>query len=224
MNTKTLLLFLLIIFVTSELLSQEQDPNVVSNDPKVNNITLIVGGGPSILTGDFHEIPVIDRFNGTGILLDDLTRIRSSLSIGISYTFWTDDSRVVAQQVQKQRSQPHEKSQAKAWFCTLFLNPVNLTGLSSASLSNNVDLGFGGGYRWNNFMIALTVDFLGYRQLRSSYVDQINNPDANFNIPNSISGTLDANDDSLFYNRVGTSVGVKFLFSLDVAGGLKIRS
>jgi len=81
-------------------------------------------------------------------------------------------------------------------------------------------VGFGIGYRKNNFLMFLSYDFLPLRQPKDFFIDQYKDQNKTYILAGTEEPvrTLDINDDNLFYTKLYQSIGIKIAYSF---GGKK---
>lgn len=185
--------------------NNEQSENSEYN-PSSGALSLLLGGGAMIVETDLYELPTINQSDYT-VQLEPDGRLRSSLSIGISYTFFRKDDRYNSSLLSFKN---------EGMSVALFVNPVNVDSLLNSSSFLQVDLGFGIGYRWNSFTVMAAVDFFQSRQPRDYFIEQFSDGNSSYVVNQEVQTSIDYNDDSIFKSTVAISYGIKLCFNLDL--------
>jgi hypothetical protein len=103
----------------------------------------------------------------------------------------------------------------KHFSIALFINPISFTS-SNSGLDKTVDLGFGLGWRSNNFAIFVTTEFFGLKQPRDYFIKKYENNDQQYIISEEVQTAIDVNDGSIFKSKVMTAFGIKLAYTFDI--------
>jgi hypothetical protein len=117
------------------------------------------------------------------------------------------------------------KGQAKDWHYECKRHPfaiallINVFKLSfsdeQANTTSPIDVGFGLGYRKDNFLILLTTEFTPIRQPRQYFIDGYKDKNLPLILANSSEPvrTISSDDNSLFVTKLYPSIGLKIAYS-----------
>lgn len=162
---KTIYLALLIlpIFVYSQ---EEDNPTSTGTTETDDNygwskrISFFVGAGTSVIANDVYELPIIDKTTNN-VIIEKAGRLKPNVSTGIVYTPFVYNVPRIIKYIDEDGNEQTKKiieHQPKHFSVALFINPVSLSSPNS-NLSTTVDLGFGLGWRSDNFSVFATMEF-----------------------------------------------------------------
>lgn len=181
-------------------------------------ISIFVGAGASYVSNDTYELPVIDKTTNN-VIIETSGQIKPNVSMGIVYTPFVYnvhrevsyyDSSGVKQSFMVTEHVPKHFSVA------LFINPINLTSANSG-LDKTVDLGFGLGWRSDNFAIFATTEFFGVKQPRNYFIEQYKGNDKPYVVAGETQTAININDNSIFKTKIMTAFGIKIAYTFDIA-------
>ncbi|HLV24337.1 MAG TPA: hypothetical protein VKY36_06115 [Moheibacter sp.] len=198
---------------TENLLSSEQE-----NYGWNKRISFFVGAGTSVMVNKVYELPIIDRTTNN-VIIEESGRLKPNVSMGIVYTPFVY---TITRTIKYTGENGEEKIkkiyhyEPKHFSVALFINPISFTSANS-NLNNTVDLGFGLGWRSDNFSAFLTMEFFSLKQPRDYFIKQYENNDRKYIIDDEIQTSIDTGDNSIFKNKVMTSFGIKLAYTFDIA-------
>lgn len=214
LSTKKIFLFnVLLILFGNYSFSQSSSNNYGWN----NRISFFVGAGTSMITDEVREIPVIDKTTNF-VIIEDAGKIKPNASMGIVYTPWVFNVKRKIKYIDSNGEEQVKfkfEHEPKHFSIALFINPISLTAANS-NLSNTIDLGYGLGWRSDNFAIFATMEFFRLKQPRNYFVKTYLENDKQYVIGGEIQTTIDINDTSIFKNQVMTAFGLKLAYTFDI--------
>ena len=219
---KTIYLALLIlpIFVYSQ---EEDNPTSTGTTETDDNygwskrISFFVGAGTSVIANDVYELPIIDKTTNN-VIIEKAGRLKPNVSTGIVYTPFVYNVPRLINYIDEDGNEQTKKiieHQPKHFSVALFINPVSLSSPNS-NLSTTVDLGFGLGWRSDNFSVFATMEFFSLNQPRDYFVNAFNTNDQQYVIGGEVQTAIDVNDNSIFKSQVMTSFGIKIAYTFDI--------
>ena len=198
---------------------QPKTEETTSNDYGWNNrFAFMVGGGTSIVATKLYLDPAINKTNNA-VIIEEAGRVKPNISLGIIYTPFvsTIKRQVEVKSGSSTKTETLFEYVPRGFSVALFLNPISLSKLSETSLSSNVDLGMGLGWRSGNFSIFGTVEFFSVRQPRDYFVTQFQSNDKPYIVNGEIQASISTNDNDVFRSKVATSFGIKLAYTIDIA-------
>lgn len=203
---------------------QAKNDTVVKEEKRVKSthygwnkrISFFVGAGVTHVTNDIYALPIIDKTNNHVIIERD-GNTRPNISTGIVYTprvyniyryvDYIENGKVVKDTL--------IEHMPKHFSVALFINPASMTNAGSG-LSSTVDVGFGLGWRSDNFSAFATCEFFGLKQPRAYFVANYQGNDTPYVVGGEIQTAIDVNDNSIFKNQVMMGVGIKLAYTFDI--------
>lgn len=180
-------------------------------------ISFFVGAGISSISNTVYELPVIDKTTNN-VIIEESNSLKPNVSMGIVYTPFVYD-------VERRINYRDENGVAKTKYITehvpkhfsvaLFINPISLASANS-NLNTTVDLGFGLGWRSDNFSVFATMEFFGLQQPRDYFIEEFKGNDKKYIIAEEVQTSIDITDNSIFRTKVMTSFGIKLAYTFDI--------
>lgn len=184
-----------------------------------DRVAFIVGGGTALIATELYDIPVVDKTTNF-VTLEKANTIKSNLSLGIAYTPYIKNVVRTVKFIDANTNTVQEKTivgyEPRGITFSLFLNPLNLTGVSANSIANTVDVGFGLGWRSGDFIFLFTNEYFLARQPRKYFVDIYRNNDTAYEINGHPQTTIDTTDNNIFKNKVAVSWGIKIAYTFNI--------
>ncbi|WP_434036328.1 hypothetical protein [Formosa sp. 4Alg 33] len=180
-------------------------------------ISFFVGAGTSVIINKVYELPIIDKTNNY-VIIEESGSLKPNVSLGIVYTPFVYD---IERYINYYDSNGDKKVKKiiehvpKHFSVALFINPISLASANS-NLSNTVDLGFGLGWRSDNFSAFLTMEFFSLEQPRDYFINEYKTNDNQYIIGGEVQTAIDVNDNSIFKNKVMTAFGLKIAYTFDI--------
>lgn len=183
---------------------------LVKKDEINPRISFIFGAGPSYALNTIYQEPVIDKVSNT-VKISRQSKLNTNLALGIVYTpfLYTigDDT---------------ENAYALGFSYALFISPNTLSTIGNNLGVANTDVGLGLGWRTiGGFSFFIVTDFYVVRQPRSYFINQFGQNNQTFTINGQVQSAIDSNDSSIFYDRLVSSLGIKFCYTFDIAKSFK---
>lgn len=180
-------------------------------------ISFFVGAGTSTIINTVYELPIIDKTNNF-VIVEKSGQLKPNVSLGIVYTPFVYD---VERYINYYDTDGMKKVKKviehvpKNFSIALFINPVSFAAANS-NLSNTVDLGMGLGWRSDNFSVFATMEFFSLKQPRDYFIANYEGTNKPYIIGGETQNAIDVNDNSIFKNKVMTSVGIKLAYTFDI--------
>ncbi len=177
-------------------------------EEKNQRINFIVGIGTNYIPNTVYQNPIVNKTNNN-VIVEKGQRLKTSLNFGIVYTPYF---RTFYEADRTTKTVPHGIS------LSTFINPITLSKATDAQpFFNALDFGIGIGYKFaGNFLIMGTVEWFSVSQPREWFINEYKGNDKPFLINNSPQQAFDLTDNSVFRNKIMTTVGFKFCYSFDV--------
>jgi hypothetical protein len=219
----TIKLLTLFFFCPLTLLGQETiettetDLTSIQEEGWNKRISFFVGAGTSVISNTFYELPIIDKTNNN-VIIEESGKLKPNVSLGIVYTPFVYD---VERFINYYDSNGNKKVKKviehvpKYFSVALFINPISFASADS-NLNNTVDLGFGLGWRSDNFSVFATMEFFSLKQPRDYFVNEYGTNDKQYVIGGEVQTAIDINDNSIFKNKVMTAFGIKLAYTFDI--------
>ncbi len=210
-------------FLPLSMFGQEKKPNAEKTVTSVEEegwnkrISFFVGAGTSVISNKVYELPIIDKTNNN-VIIEESGKLRPNVSLGIVYTPFVYD---VERFINYYNSEGEKKVKKviehvpKNFSVALFINPISFASANS-NLSNTVDLGFGLGWRSDNFSVFATMEFFSLKQPRDYFINGYGTNNKQYIIGGEVQTAIDVNDNSIFKNKVMTSFGIKVAYTFDI--------
>lgn len=183
-------------------------------------IDLFVGGGVGQTSIQLYDDPVINPTNNF-VEIEKSQKVRTSLTFGIVFTPWVYEVKRIVfisdKQGKKIDTATFVEHIPRKLTIALFMNPVSLTKINDNGFTNNVDLGFGIGWREGDCLLMATADFFSIRQPRQYFVDDYKDQNKTYNINGQPQTTIDVTNNNIFHNKVVASYGIKLCYTFNVA-------
>jgi hypothetical protein len=180
-------------------------------------ISFFVGAGTSVISNKVYELPIIDKTNNN-VIIEESGKLKPNVSLGIVYTPFVYDVERFINYYDKDGVKKVKKvieHVPKHFSVALFINPISLASANS-NLSNTVDLGFGLGWRSDNFSVFATMEFFSLKQPRDYFINEYGTNDKQYIIGGEVQTAIDVNDNSIFKNKVMTAFGIKLAYTFDI--------
>lgn len=213
-------LLILFFFCPLTLLGQETtetDLTTIQEEGWNKRISFFVGAGTSVISNTFYELPIIDKTNNN-VIIEESGKLKPNVSLGIVYTPFVYD---IERFINYYDSNGNKKVKKviehvpKHFSVALFINPISFASADS-NLNNTVDLGFGLGWRSDNFSVFATMEFFSLKQPRGYFVNEYGTNDKQYVIGGEVQTAIDVNDNSIFKNKVMTAFGIKLAYTFDI--------
>ncbi|MFY0632086.1 MAG: hypothetical protein JXR05_17130 [Flavobacteriaceae bacterium] len=185
----------------------------ILNFKKPFNIFLAAGVGYTIGTNYGVAISPIDNT----VQFQEVPDLHSGISTGLVWTPWSFIYNVYNKETKEWEYQEKSNGVSIALSINVFKLSFNGDDLNSTS---SIDVGFGIGYKKNDFLILLSYDFIPRRQPRQFFIDEYKGQNKTL----ILSGTqepvrsIDTKDDALFFTKLYQSVGIKIAYSFGTKG------
>jgi hypothetical protein len=215
--------YILTLIFSSTLAFSQDDSGANQEDTNDDNygwskrISFFVGAGTSVIANDIYELPIIDKTNNT-VIIEKSGKLKPNVSTGIVYTPFVYNVPRLVKYIDDEGNEKTKKiieHVPKHFSVALFINPVNLAS-SNSNLNTSVDLGFGLGWRSDNFSVFATMEFFGINQPRDYFVQAYKTNDQQYVIGGEIQTAIDINDNTIFKNQIMTSFGIKLAYTFDI--------
>lgn len=186
----------------------EKGNKVVSERP----FNTFISAGINVYTSDIYNVAVSPIDNT--VQFEKVSRLNSGISMGLVWNPLRAPYKVY--EYKGKTVDWHYEYKRKAFAVALLLNVFRLSfGEEQANSTTPIDVGFGLGYRKNNFLLLFTTEFTPIRQPRKYFIDGYKEKDlplimANSNEPVK---TISTDDNSLFITRLIPSVGLKIAYA-----------
>ena len=219
----TIKLLTLFIFCPLILLGQkttkttEKDSTPIQEKGWIKRITFFVGAGTSVISNTIYELPIIDKTNNN-VIIEESGKLKPNVSLGIVYTPFVYDVKRFINYYDSNGDQKVKKvieHVPKCFSVALFINPISFASVNS-NLNNTVDLGFGLGWRSDNFSVFATMEFFSLKQPRDYFVTEYGTNNKQYVIEGEVQTAFDVNDNSIFKNKVMTAFGIKLAYNFDI--------
>lgn len=180
-------------------------------------ISFIAGAGASYICNNLYYDPIIDKTTNS-VIIEKAGHLKPNITLGIIYTpkvsSITRKIKVIDEG--KIKNLNLIEYYPKGWSYALFINPLSVTKLSSVSMTNTVDLGFGFGYRSGGVSILATAEIFSIRQPKDYFIKQYKSNNKPYVLNDEIQSGIDINDNSIFNSKVIVSFGIKLCYTFDI--------
>lgn len=221
---KNLIFALSIFFYSSAILAQPETSNPPKEETEINTgepvkferpFNFFAAAGASLRFGKTYDV-TISPVDYT-VQFEKVFPIVTRFSMGLVWNPIPDDSpENIALFKENSLTNKAYRASRKNLAITLLVNIFQLAFSSDqVNTTSPIDVGFGVGYRNNNFLIMGTLEFTPTRAPRKYFLD--NYKDMNKQLV--LSGgqeplrTISSDDNSLFVNKIYPSIGLKIAYA-----------
>lgn len=177
-------------------------------------INFFAAAGASYMYGNHYSVAVSPVDNT--VQFERTFPVLTRFSLGLVWNPLPDkDSNYVNKYFAEKKFYPAYKVARKHLAVALLINVFQLSYSNDFNASSPIDVGFGVGYRNENFLILGTLELTPLRTPRTYFIDQY----INKNLPLILSGstepirTISTDDNALFTNKIFPSIGLKIAYS-----------
>lgn len=203
-------------YVDEPLRKKSSSPSKSVNNPNKNNaltktevnnsrISFIFGVGAAGIFTRLYQDPIVDKTTNF-VKISRADAYKTGLSLGIVYTPW----------LYTFEDEPDNTFAAGISYA-LFISPSTIGSIGNNLTKANVDAGFGVGWRTvGGFSVFGVVDFFSLRQPRQFFIDTFKDGGSAYTINGQTQSSIDINDNSIFYDKLAISLGIKFCYTFDI--------
>lgn len=175
-------------------------------------LNAFIAAGINIRVKDNYNV-AISPINNT-VQFEKIYPVNSGIATGLVWNPWTFPYKIY---VHKDKEVDwHYGYKRFPLSLALLVNVFNLSfGDEQAQTTSPIDVGFGIGYRQDNFLILLTAEFTPIRQPRRYFINQYKDKELPLFLANSEEPvrTINSDDNSLFVTKLFPSIGIKIAYS-----------
>lgn len=171
-----------------------------------------VAAGVNVRLGNIYNVAISPVDNT--VQFEKVSRLNSGISTGL---VWNPFRAAYKVWDYKEKTKDwHYEYKRRPFAVALLLNVFKFSfGDEQANETSPIDVGFGLGYRKDNFLVLLTTEFTPIRQPRQYFIDQYKGKDRPLILVNSSEPvrTISTDDNSLFLTTLFPSLGLKIAYS-----------
>jgi hypothetical protein len=171
-----------------------------------------IAAGINIRMGTNYNV-AISPVNNT-VQFEKVSALNSGVSTGLVWNPFSAPYKVF--DYKGKTKDWHYEYKRKSFAIALLINVFKLSfSDEQANTTSPIDVGFGLGYRKDNFMILFTTEFTPIRQPRSYFIDAYKDKNLPLILANATEPvrTISSDDDSLFLTKLFPSIGLKIAYS-----------
>jgi hypothetical protein len=171
-----------------------------------------ISAGINVRIGDNYNVAISPVDNT--VQFEKISPLNSGVSTGLVWNPFTFPYKVY--DYKGQEKDWHYEYKRHPFAIALLINVFKLSfSDEQANTTSPIDVGFGLGYRKDNFLILLTTEFTPIRQPRQYFIDGYKDKNLPLILANSSEPvrTISSDDNSLFVTKLYPSIGLKIAYS-----------
>ena len=171
-----------------------------------------IAAGINIRMGTNYNVTISPVNNA--VQFEEVSSLNSGVSTGLVWNPFSAPYKVF--DYKGKTKDWHYEYKRKTFAVALLINVFKLSfSDEQANTTSPIDVGFGVGYRKDNFMILFTTEFTPIRQPRTYFIDAYKDKNLPLILANTTEPvkTISSDDDSLFITKLFPSVGLKIAYS-----------
>ena len=171
-----------------------------------------ISAGINIRFGVNYNVAISPIDNS--VQFEKISPINSGISTGLVWNPFVKTYKVY--DYKDQSKDWHYEIRRSSFAVALLINVFKLSfSDEQANTTSPIDVGFGIGYRKDNFMVLLTTEFTPMRQPRQYFIDAYKDKNLPLILANASEPvrSISSDDDSLFITKLYPSIGLKIAYS-----------
>ncbi len=228
---KTSVLILMAYAISASIHAQHTVKSLVNDETDLNSVkpqdidpegmeferpfNFFVAAGAAGRFGDHYSV-TISPIDNT-VQFEEAFPIITRFSLGAVYNPVAKKKEDVRKEYIETKRADASFKQSRGTLAVALLANVFELGFTQSDINTTslIDVGFGIGYRKDDFLVLATVEFTPTRTPREYFIDDFKDKDQTLILNNTMEPvqTISTDDDALFVNRIFASVGIKIAYA-----------